>query len=146
MPNIGGINVTFFDSKAVTDKVPPAIRKALSKFGAYTRRADKNSLKYKPFGATAAPGRPPFVHRGAYKRTSKKKGKQVVQAASPLRELTLFGYDPVNKSVVIGPAAFRSPLGPGVVPAIVERRHPHTLPAFDATKGKAAAEFKELIR
>lgn len=144
--NIGGVKTTFFDSKAVTSKVPPAIRSALSKFGAYTRRRDKNSLKYKPFGARAAPGQPPFVHRGAFKRTSKVKGKATVQAASPLRELTLFAFDPVNKSVVIGPAEFRSPLGPGVVPALVEQRHPHTLPAFNAEKGNAAGEFKNLIR
>lgn len=144
--NIGGIKGTFFDTKAVTDKVPPAIRAALSKFGAYTRRRDKNSLKYKPFGVSAAPGQPPFVHRGAFNRKSKVKGVEKVQAASPLRELTLFAFDPTNRSVIIGPAEFRSPIGPGVAPAKIEQRHPHTLPAFNAEKGNAAGEFKNLIR
>jgi hypothetical protein len=130
----------------VTDKVPPAIRSALSKFGAYTRRRDKSSLRYKPFGVSAPLGKPPYVHQGSFKRTSKKNGTVKIQAASPLRELTLFAYDPEHRSVVIGPAEFRSPLGPGVVPAIVEQRHPHTLPAFDAEKGGAAGEFKNLIR
>lgn len=143
--NIGGVKTTFFDSKAVLDKVPPAIRSALSKFGAYTRRRDKNSLKYRD--GSAAPGRPPHVHRGGMTRRKKSKGVETIQAASPLRELTLFAFDPVHKSVVIGPAVFRSKQeGPGVLPAIIEQRHPHTLPAFNAEKGNAAGEFKDLIR
>lgn len=144
--NIGGVKTTFFDVKAVTDKVPPAIRSALGKFGAYTRRRDKNSLKYRD--GTAAPGQPPNVHRGkGFTRKKKSKGVETVQAASPLRELTLFAFDPLNKSVIIGPASFDSKQeGPGVLPAIIEQHHPHTLPAFDAEKGNAAGEFKNLIR
>lgn len=144
--NVTGVKGTFFDAKAITDKVPPAIRAALSKFGAYTRRRDKNSLKYRD--GTAAPGQPPHVHKGkGFTRTKKVKGTATVQQASPLRELTLFGYDDVRKSVVIGPAEFRSKQeGPGQLPAVIEAAHPHTLPAFDAEKGNAAGEFKNLIR
>lgn len=144
--NVAGQKITFFDSKAVTDKVPPAIRSALSKFGAYTRRRDKNSLKYRD--GTAAPGAPPHVHKGkGFTRKKKSKGIETVQAASPLRELTFFAFDPVHKSVIIGPAAFRSKQeGPGILPALIEQRHPHTLPAFNAEKGNAAGEFKNLIR
>lgn len=144
--DVAGLKVTFFDSRAVTDKVPPAIRSALSKFGAYTRRRDKNSLKYRD--GTAAPGAPPNVHKGrGFTRKKKVKGIEKVQAASPLRELTLFAFDPTNKSVIIGPAEFRSKQeGPGVLPALIEQRHPHTLPAFNTEKGNAAGEFKNLIR
>jgi len=144
--NLKGLQTTFFDAKAVTDKLPPAIRSALSKFGAFVRRRDKNSLKYKD--GPAPIGQPPHVHKGRrFTRKKKVKGKETVQAASPLRELIFFSYDADRQSVVIGPAAFRSQQeGPGVIPAKVEERHPHTLPAFQAEQPDAAKKFTNLVR
>jgi len=137
---------TFFDTKAVADKVPPAVKAALSKFGAFTRRRDQTSLKYRD--KPAAPGKPPSVHRGKrFTRTKKSKGTTKVQRVSPLRELTFFGFDAQRQSVVIGPAAFRSSqAGPGVLPPKIEERHPHTLPAFRAETPDAANKFTNLVR
>lgn len=136
---------SFFDRAAVADKIPPAIKKALSKFGAFTRRRDKSSLKYRK--APAARGKPPSVHKSAhFKRKKKSKGVVTEQPTSPLRELIFFGFDPAKKSVVIGPAVFRSGTGGGgVAPAKIEEQHPHTLPAFQAELPKAADNFKNLI-
>jgi hypothetical protein len=94
----------FFDRAAVGDRVPPAIRQALSKFGAFVRKRAKSSLKYKD--GTSAPGQPAAVHRSdRFTRTTKSKGKTKVQHASPLRELLFFSFDQAQRSVVIGPAA-----------------------------------------
>jgi hypothetical protein len=152
---------TFFDTAAVADKLPPAIRAALSKFGAYTRRAAKNSLKYgdKP----SPPGRPPTVHRSKkFTREQKSKGKKTLQASSPYREFIFFSYDAERKTVVIGPALGGSRSG---VPDKIEhggtsvvirgdgrRETIHTAPrptmglAFEATLDSAAGNFKNLIR
>lgn len=95
----------FFTVKAVRDQLDPAVRRALSKFGAFVRRRAKSSLKYKD--GPAPPGQPPHVHRTtvftAKKGKRPKKGKPP-KPVSPLRELLFFSYDPRNKSVVIGPA------------------------------------------
>lgn len=144
--DVASFKKSFFDRKSVTDKLDPALKKALSKFGAFVRQRDKSSLKYRK--AAAAPGRPPSAHKTAgFQRKKKSKGTTSKQASSPLRELTFFGYDAERKSVVIGPAAFRSKqAGPGVLPAIIEQQHPHTGPAFQAELGKVQGDFRNLIR
>lgn len=109
----------FFDRKSVTSAFDRAGIQALSKFGAFVRRRDKSSLKYRKGGSR--PGSPPHVHaRGGFTRTKKVKGVATKQAASPLRELTFFGYDSQARSVVIGPAIFKSRVGAGKVPRVVE--------------------------
>lgn len=151
---------TFFDTKAVTDSVPPAIRKALSKVGAFTRQRVRSSLKYSD--TSSLPGRPPNVHKSKnFTRKRKVKGATVQQASSPLRELIQFGYDAAERDVVIGPALGGSRSGApetlekggtAVINAYGQRRmvhlspRPYMLPGFVPERDKAAAEFKDLIR
>lgn len=85
----------FFDSKAVTSRLDRGNRKALSKFGAFTRRRAKSSIRTRK-NAVSKPGNPP------YSKTGK------------LKKLTFFAYDPQAQSVVIGPARIPSPQQPNV--------------------------------
>ncbi len=158
--NVAGVSKTFFNTVAVTSKVPPAIRKALSKFGAFTRRTAKSSLKYgdKP----SRPGKPPTVHRSkAFTRKTKSKGRVKQQPASPLRELIFFGYDEAKRSVVIGPALGGSHDGApaamehgganvittnGVRKTVRFAARPFMQPAFDKELGGAAGNLKNLVR
>jgi len=144
--DIASFKKSFFDVKAVADKIDPAVKRALSKIGAYTRRRDKSSLKY--LDGPAAKGKPPHVHRRKrFTRKKTTKGVASQQAASPLRELIFFGYDDATKSVVIGPATYSSKQGPaGSLPAKIEEQHPHLGPAFAIERTRAADEFKGLIR
>jgi len=73
----------FFDSKAVLSAVDRATRQVLSKFGAFVRRTAKSSIRKRK--AASRPGHPPSSHTGL------------------LRRLIYFGYDPGQRSVVIGP-------------------------------------------
>lgn len=134
----------FFDRAAVTDQLDPAIRKALSKFGAFVRTRAKSSLKYGK--GTATSGKPPIVHRGGMTRTkaNKKTGKVTTTAASPLRELLFFSYDASRKSVVIGPTLG----GPatGAPEKLEAGDHPFMRPALAAEQAKGVAGFKDLIR
>lgn len=154
----------FFDTEKVRKATDRGTRKALSKFGAFVRQRDKSSLKYKTGKADA--GNPPHVHRNSgFTRTKKNRaGAESKQKASPLRELTLFAYDEVRRSVLIGAAAFRSPVGEGLIPRTVEeggtgpflsrgkikqgvfKPHPHLGPAFRAELPKAPQMFKDIIR
>lgn len=73
----------FFDTKEIKSKVSEATRKVLSKFGAFVRQTAKQSIKTK--ATSSAPGQPPHSHTGQLKKG------------------ILFGYDPANQSVVVGP-------------------------------------------
>ena len=158
--NVAGFKNTFFDRAAVADKIPPAVRQALSKFGAFVRRRARTSLKYGP--GRSGPGRVPVVHRSkGFTRRKKVKGAVTAQPASPLRELIFFGFDPARQSVVIGPAVGGSRTG---APAALEyggasvvlragRRtvgryaaRPFMRPAFAAEMPGAGDDFKGLIR
>lgn len=135
---------TFFDKAAVTKQLDPALKRVLSKHGAFVRRRSKSSLKYGK--STAVAGKPPIVHRGGMTRTkvNKKTGKASSQGQSPLRELIFFGYDPVKKSVVTGPALGGPASG---APAALEGGdHPFMRPAQAAEMPATMASFKNLIR
>lgn len=147
----------FFDAKAVKDPLERAKFSALAKFGAFVRRSDKSSLRYRVSGKSL-PNMPPYVHRSnrfTKKRTNRKTGAVTRQPSSPLRELTFFAVDRQAESVVIGPAIFASKVGAGKVPRVVEeggvarfrtpdgntkvgtyRPRPHTLPSFQANLPK----------
>jgi hypothetical protein len=88
--DITALKKTFFDTKAVRDKVDPAVRKAFSKFGAFVRQRAKQSIKRRK--GTSRIGDPPFAHTGAIK-------------------LIFFSYDEQAKSVVIGPVVAGSHSG-----------------------------------
>lgn len=78
----------FFDKKAILNAVPPALRKALSKAGAYIRDDARKSIKTRK--KPAPPGQPPHSHKGQ------------------LRKFIFFAFDPASRSVIVGPAAFSS--------------------------------------
>lgn len=139
---------------------------ALSRFGSFVRQRDRSSLRYRKKPSVA--GGPPSVHRSegfTRKKKNRKTGQTTRQATSPLRELTFFAYDPSERSVVIGPAIFRSSkVGGGKAPKVIEEggigpvfsdgkrtvgrytARPHTGPAFRAELPRAAELFKGQIR
>lgn len=126
------VKAAFFDKAAVTDKIDPAARKAMSKFGAFVRQRARSSIR--PRKQSAPPGSPPSSHEGS------------------LRRLILFAYDASTKSVVIGPVPFRK----GEAPRLLEhggtairrgkparyRGHPFMAPAAKAELPK----FPDLLR
>jgi hypothetical protein len=141
----------FFDREAIASKLDPAIRKALSRFGAFVRQRDKSSIKYGT--KSASPGQPPVAHRSksfTKVKKNKKTGVSKNQQLSPLRELIFFAYEPDKKTVLIGPIV-GGPQTPGILQTIEEgghghAAHPHTGTAFQAELGGAAGNFKDLIR
>jgi len=82
------VKALFFESAAVLQKVDAATRKVLSKFGAFVRTTARHSIRKRR--KVSYPGKPPSSHVGTLKR------------------LIFFGYDLSARSVVIGPAPFRS--------------------------------------
>ena len=112
----------FFTSDKVKKMLSPGVIKALSKAGAYTRRAAKSSLRYRK--SSSAVGQPPSVHRiMKQNRKDKKTGLMKQQQVSPLRELLFFGYDSTTQSVVVGPVITggKRPTTDGPVPRALER-------------------------
>ena len=161
---IGQFKSQFFD-RAVTDSIDRGAKKALSRFGAFVWKRDKSSLRYRKKSST--PGKPPSVHRSTgftRVRKNRKTGTETKQPASPLRELTLFAFDPLQRSVVIGAALFaKAKAGAGKAPKVIEEggaapfvsggkikaghyaARPHLGPAFRAELPKASALFKNMI-
>ncbi len=156
---IRALKANFFDPKKLAARAAKTSAAAQSKFGAYTRRTMKNSIKYRAKG-TAPPGAPPFAHRAARftrEKVNRKTGAVTRSFQSPLRELIFFARDPATRSVVVGPVAFGAGGagalergGPTTVTdratgrkkTIFIRPHPYARPAGDAE----AKKFPELLR
>lgn len=127
----------FFDREKVDKALDAPTKKAFSKYGVYTQRSSKRSLKrakrskladlpterQRAFRirksiakrkGEAKPTLPDAVSKPGqppllHARThGKKKGKG---GNSPLRELIYYAYDPASRSVVIGPVAFNASRG-----------------------------------
>ncbi len=123
----------FFDRAAVADKIDPAVKKALSKFGAFVRQRSRTSIRTRK--ASSPPGSPPSSHTGALKRG------------------ILFGYDADKRSVVIGPVLAGRQTG---APETLEEggsykgkryaARPYMGPAFAAELAKVGNDFRNLIR
>ena len=138
--DLAAVKGTFFDRAAIVEKLDPAVKKALSKFGAFVRQRSRTSIRQKK--GTSPAGQPPYSHTGA------------------LKKFIFFGYDPGTKSVVIGPTLAGSQSG---APAALEqggparlsektktrtvlvRARPYMKPAFDAELGKVGNDFRNLI-
>ena len=73
----------FFDRALIIARVNIGVRDVFSKFGAYVRTRAKSSIRRRK--RPSIPGMPPSSHVGT------------------LRDLIYFGYDPFERSVVIGP-------------------------------------------
>ncbi len=142
-----------WDSAAVLTAADRATKRALMKFGAFTRtRAITMLLRHKVgkgFGVstkisgeqgTAPPGIPPYAHKG------------------DLATRMQFDYDPIQQSVIIGPMKFAAKVGDDVPHALEEggpsvlskyqsgkkvligitvAAHPYMKPAFNAELEKA---------
>jgi hypothetical protein len=137
---------TFLDRKAVIDAVDKAELRVMKKVGSFTMRSDRNSIKERP--GISAPGKPPHGHT-TYFRPAKppksgakpRKRPQKPKKRLRFKDSILFSYDPVRKSVVIGPVLYDRPQTP-TVPELLEvggrnpvtgdthRARPHTGPAF----------------
>jgi hypothetical protein len=81
----------FFDSDYVVRSVDKANRAVLSKFGAFVRRRMRSSIRKRK--KYSKPGQPPSSHAGH------------------LRQFIFFSFDPVNRSVVIGPERLNAKVG-----------------------------------
>lgn len=77
------VKLTFFDRDRVRAALDKRTWRFLSKFGAYTQRDAKQSMRRSV--RAAPPYHPPNVHEGSLKR------------------FLYFGFDKVNRSVVVGP-------------------------------------------
>jgi hypothetical protein len=112
----------FFDRKVVIDAMDKATRAALSKAGAFIRTRARTSMRRRK--GISGPGQPPSVHTGL------------------LKDRLFFGYDPSNRSVVVGPER----IGKADAPPLLEfggsttrrgkparyRPRPFMAPALDA--------------
>ena len=100
----------FFDSAKVIHSVDATTRKALSAFGAAVRRAAIASIK--EASGPSSPGQPPHSHVGSVRRRinrwRKSQGKEPIRGGFKGLKYILFGYEPSNKSVIIGPASNRT--------------------------------------
>ncbi len=127
MPDLKATQQWFFTSEKVKALIDPAVRKALSKFGAFVRQRAKTSIKTRK--GTSRPGRPPFSHTGT------------------LKKFIYFSFDPAHKSVVVGPTLAGPASG---APEALEhgtgrtRARPFMTPAFDAESKTDA--FKDLVK
>ena len=132
----------FFDRKAVMSAADRATRKVLSKFGAFVRQTAKQSIRKRK--KPAPPGQPPSSHSGL------------------LKKLIFFGYEPQKRSVVIGPARLREPVGDaphalehgGMSAVIIGKRkrnvkiaaRPFMVPAFEKETSKLPSMWRDSIK
>lgn len=102
----------FFDRKEVIDAVGRARAAALSKAGAFVRTAARSSIRKRK--RASAPGQPPSSHVGL------------------LKNFIFFSFDPIPKSVVVGPEKLnqRAFIGQNLIVGTV----PHVL-EFGGTEG-----------
>lgn len=148
-----------FDPKPLLRKIERDKIRVQMRFGAYARRAQINSIKYKPFGASAPAGKPPFAHRSnvfTRQKKDRKTGAVAQQASSPLRELIYFARDAGRDSVLVGPIQFgrrgagalerggtvTTSAGKGKTRTVRIRPHPSAKPAGEA----AAKKLPELLK
>jgi hypothetical protein len=129
---------TFFDRSAVDKALDRALRRTLSRFGAFVRQRSKSSIRTRK--ATSQPGSPPTNRTGL------------------LKKMIFFGYEPTAQTVVIGPAAFKAnPTAPaalehGGVSVVRTRKgqrtaryapRPYMKPAYDAELPKFLDSLKD---
>ena len=137
-----GFEITrlFFDKEAVTSRTDHATRTVLSRFGAFVRRTARSSIRKRK--NPAPPGSPPSSHVGL------------------LKKFILFGYDPREESVVIGPVRLIQK-GRGEAPALLEhggtalskrsgaratyRPRPYMGPAFEKERPRLPAMWRDSI-
>lgn len=140
------IQSMFFDRKAVLGAMDRATRRVLSRFGAYVRTTARRSIRRRK--RPSQPGRPPSNRTGL------------------LKKFIYFGYDPSEKSVVIGPVRLNRSIGD--IPAVLEyggksqriesrrgrwkkrsiriQARPYMGPAFETEQSQLPALWKGSVR
>jgi len=88
----------FFDRKDMLDRIDAATKRVFSRFGAYTRRTARQSIRKRK--KASKPGKPPSSHEGLLKR------------------FIFFGYDRRQRSVVIGPEKLSGPVSDTALEAL----------------------------
>ena len=132
----------FFDRARVQAATDRAQRRVLRRFGAFVRQRARTSIR--PRKGTSPPGQPPYSHTGL------------------LRRNIYFAYEPMRRSVIVGPVRLNAKAGEA--PRLLEtggrtlRRHrgrlqpaiyrprPYMLPAFAAEQQKLPSLWKNSIR
>lgn len=107
-------NAVFFNTKEVENATDKAERKVLSRFGYYTRKDAKKSMRRRKKGPSEK-GRPPRVVTGL------------------LKNFLFFAYDKFQQTVVIGPSRLMGFKGAGEAPEKLEKGdldRPFMGPAF----------------
>lgn len=149
---IEAVKRSFFDRAEVLAAVDRGTIRALSKMGAFHRRAQKSLVRYRK--KVSEPGKPPSAHRSdKFTRTkTNRKGETKTQSQSPLRELMFFSYDPSSRSVVSGPAKFfKSQVAGKTAPETLEEggtvvvEKPGPAPSGRKASPQQAATFRRLI-
>ena len=139
------IKKMFFDRTAVTDNVDRATRRMLSRFGVFVRTTARYRIRKRK--KISQPGSPPSSHTGL------------------LKQFIYFGYDPAQRSVVIGPVKLNAKHGD--VPHILEyggsttivrgrrtrrsrratyRARPFMQPALEANEPKLPAMWRDSVK
>jgi len=144
----------FFDRAAVTNAMDTRARSALGKFGALVRKTAIASVKEAPPTQHAPAGSPPFSHMAARRRAinSKRKAEGRPKAKAGFKGLKhiLYTYDPVKRSVMIGPASNRK--RSVTIPEILEEgklntgSRPFMGPAFEKTKPQLPALWSGSVK
>jgi len=148
----------FFDRATVISKVDAGTRKVLSRFGAYVRTTAKQSIKNAPFMQKKKRGE----ERTNFRRGVSKPGQPPYSRSGLLKKFIYFGYDPTQRSVVIGPERL-SGWNKGKAPALLEyggttqsnlrgkkrivsiAARPYMGPAFEKEKPKLPAMWRNSI-
>ncbi|MFV0445670.1 MAG: hypothetical protein ACK5Q5_18975 [Planctomycetaceae bacterium] len=103
--SIEGAKAIFFDWEAIKDNALRAEEKALSRFGYFTMRDARQSIRNptkKRRGTFSDPGKPPFNQTGL------------------LKKFIYFGYDQARHSVVIGPTMLEGHIRFLQIPRVLE--------------------------
>jgi len=144
----------FFDRQAVINQMDIRARSALSKFGALVRKAAIASVKEAPPTRHAPAGSPPFSHmaarRRAINRRRKAEGRPKAKPGFKGLKHILYAYDPVKRSVIIGPASNRT--RSITIPEILEEGklnvspRPLMGPAFEKTAPKLDGLWADSVK
>ena len=123
----------FFDRKTVTDVLDEFALKKFSRFGAFTRRTARQSMRKAPQKTMAQltdDERLIFeIRKQEWKEEGGPKPRRPLRHSEPwdppfwiagdIKRLLFFAYDPEERSVVVGPAILNGGEG-GVVPRTLE--------------------------
>lgn len=158
MSNIKFTKVTtFFDRKAVIDRIDPVMRKFLGWAGALTRKIARRSLRparQKKLSEMTVEELGAYEQRVAWaqKNGLPKPRRPEISAdrgnppllhqkpKSPLKELLFYGLDLKTETAVIGPEKAKT----GIVDKL-ERTHPFMKPALDIVTPQLTPYWRNLI-